>query len=195
MQTNVKKYQHTKRQHYVPSFYLESFSSDEQVYVLSVNDRRIYKQNIRDVCVKNDLYETRWGESEGKNGKYVLDNNVENYLSNVENQASIVLKRIIKELNGGAKSLDLSIVEKNTLIELVSTQYLRTPYMIKDTKQYYSGVEVYSEMRNLSDSIYKFFDENDLGNPAPLIQHSIVMGMFNKELEGSPLNVIYKEFF
>lgn len=187
--------QHTKRQHYVPYFYLESFSDEKkQVFVLSIDQKRIYKQNIRNVCVKNDLYETRWGDSETVNGKYVLDNQVENYLGSVETKAGVLIERIIYNLNTGVEFIELDDTDKDTLIELLSTQYLRTPYMMNDTIQYYSGVEVYSEIRVLFDSISKFFKENNLGSAHPLIKHSIYIGMFDKNLTGSPLNVVYNEF-
>ena len=51
----------TKKQHYVPQFYLKNFSDESlQLYVLNKNIKKIYKSSVRDICSRNNLYEIKW---------------------------------------------------------------------------------------------------------------------------------------
>lgn len=86
--------QHTERQHFVPCFYLDCFSDEDgYVYVLDVEKEQIRKQNIKDICVVKNLYETKWENANKSLGKYVLDNQVEQGLSRLESRTSPILKK------------------------------------------------------------------------------------------------------
>ena len=51
----------TKKQHYVPQFYLKNFSDESlQLYVLNKNIKKIDKSSVRDICYRNNLYEIKW---------------------------------------------------------------------------------------------------------------------------------------
>ena len=68
--------QQTTHSHTVPQMYLKNFANDKnQVWVYSLKDNKCFKQNIRNVCVKNKTYEFT---------KDKIDNILENLLSKYE---------------------------------------------------------------------------------------------------------------
>lgn len=51
----------TKKQHYVPRFLLKNFSDDQEAaWCLKKSNLKVFKTNIRNICCKSYLYETRW---------------------------------------------------------------------------------------------------------------------------------------
>lgn len=183
---------HTERQHFVPHFYLNFFSNDkEQVFVLNLEKRKIYIQNTRDLCVENDLYETKWDNNVDSLGKYVLDNQVEQILGNLENRVCTILKNVNSELNRGIANIYLED-KRDVLIEYVAMQYLRNPYVMRQTEHFYEGAENEPAVKEIANTVNAMFKQMNWGSAKPLIKHSVVMGTFNRELDGSPLNVICK---
>ena len=74
--------QHTAKQHYVPRFLLKQFSSDENhVFVLNRMINKTYRTTADSICYANDIYDEKWKDAIEELGKYVLDNQIEEYLA------------------------------------------------------------------------------------------------------------------
>jgi hypothetical protein len=75
----------SKKQHYVPRFYLERFidNNDDSLFALDKNSRKIFKKTISEICVQNYYYSFKEKDIEGYN--YVI----EDYLSKKEYEFSI----------------------------------------------------------------------------------------------------------
>lgn len=83
--------QQTTHSHTVPQMYLKNFANDKnQVWVYSLKDNKCFKQNIRNVCVKNKTYEFKKNE---------IDNTLENLFCKYENLWAQLFLDIIKGKN------------------------------------------------------------------------------------------------
>lgn len=76
----------TRREHFIPQFYLKGFADNKnQVCALNKNDRdgnSIFHTKIKNICLKNDLYEVRLKANVDKG--YVERGAIENWLSSFE---------------------------------------------------------------------------------------------------------------
>ena len=76
----------TRREHFIPQFYLKGFANNKnQVCALNKNDRdgnSIFHTKIKNICLKNDLYEVRLKANVDKG--YVERGAIENWLSSFE---------------------------------------------------------------------------------------------------------------
>lgn len=89
--------QMTKRQHYVPQFYLRNFTDiNGKLQVYNYQKNNFFTCVPKDVCYEEYLHETLWEEANPKLGKYVLPNQIEKNLSQKESQYSAALKRVIQ---------------------------------------------------------------------------------------------------
>ncbi|WP_145142367.1 DUF4238 domain-containing protein [Paenibacillus sp. Y412MC10] len=72
------------RQHYVPKFYLRNFSDNERAIDTFnlTNSKYIKNASIKDMCQKHNFYGA--------------DNKVENFLADVESEASSIIKNVLK---------------------------------------------------------------------------------------------------
>ena len=86
----------TKKQHYVPQFYLRNFTSDDnKLWVFDREKKEYYHSAPKDICFEKFLYETPWEDANPKLGKYVLENQIEDYFAEKEGEYSSLLRKII----------------------------------------------------------------------------------------------------
>jgi hypothetical protein len=123
----------TKRQHYVPKFYLRNFSTvDSMLWGYDKLSRKYFESNPNGICYKNDLYETPWESHDEKLGKYVLQNQIECNFVNNEGTYSTLLKKIIN-ICGNPQNRNALICnkdEKRTLASFVINMLLRNPWSL-----------------------------------------------------------------
>ena len=124
----------TKKQHYVPQFYLRNFTSDDnKLWVFDRVKREYYLRTPKEVCFAKYLYETPWNGENPKLGKFVLENQIENYFADREGEYSPLLKRIVDickdPLNRNA--LICSNEEKKMLASFVANLFVRNPWSLK----------------------------------------------------------------
>lgn len=87
----------TKKQHYVPRFYLERFADDQCfVHVYDFKQHKYYKKKPEDICRQNYLYEVEWSGLERAYKKYMLSNYLEKVFSCYEDEFSKFLRRMDK---------------------------------------------------------------------------------------------------
>lgn len=71
----------TKRQHYIPQFYLDNFAnSSGKLWIYDRLKENIFASSSRDIACENYLYETRWEDANPKLGDFVLPNQIEKNL-------------------------------------------------------------------------------------------------------------------
>ena len=185
--------QHTEKQHYVPRFLLKQFSSDENhVFVLNRMNNKIYRTTTDSICYENDIYDEKWKDAIEELGKYVLDNQIEDYLADLESKASPLVKRIIASIHSEMQIVRLSEDERGLISEFITTLYLRNPYTLKSIIDYYDGVENEPDCEAMMYVVDYLFSTAKWGSPKSLLAYSKKAGIFSKEIEGSPYNVEYE---
>lgn len=188
------KKQHTTKQHYVPRFLLKQFSDDDNhVFVLNRMTNNVYRTSVERICYENDIYDEKWDGVIEELGKYVLDNQIEDYLADLEAKASPLIKYITESIILGEKCVKFTGEEHCLISEFITTLYLRNPYTLKSIIDYYDGVEDEPGCEAMMYVVNYLFSTANWGNPKSLLAYSIKAGIFNKEIEGSPYNVEYQK--
>lgn len=126
----------TKKQHYVPQMYLRNFSdSSERIFALNKKMKKIYKSNIRDICAKNNLYETKWKVAPAPQEIYILRNKTENQLAKMEERFAEVLRYLVSKCSDNAdiNVLILRESDKEVLACFIANLIVRNP---KQMSQY-----------------------------------------------------------
>lgn len=158
MSSIINKKQITHRNHFVPQFYLRSWSSNGNSlwdYKLVVEDKREKTwrtASLKTACTWDDLYTQRIAGSD-------IDD-IENYFCDkYEAPASTILRKI----NSGAA---LSKNDINCLVDFWLIQHFRTPaFLIRNAKL---TKEVFDDITNqIPTSLTKFFYEKELGIAHP----------------------------
>lgn len=131
------KKQMTKKQHYIPQFYLRYFVSEEgKLWVYDRLTENYFQSYPKDICREDWLYETFWEDANPKLGKFILQNQIEHYFSGLEGESNSVLKRVIgvcKEPQN-RNALICKSEEKKALAKFVLNMLLRNPWSLKQTK-------------------------------------------------------------
>jgi hypothetical protein len=79
----------TKKQHYIPKFYIKNFSFDlKSIFELNHNKQSIYKNSIKNSMCENLTYED----------EFLSPNSLERYFGSIEDKVSSSLRTIIAEL-------------------------------------------------------------------------------------------------
>lgn len=128
----------TRRQHYVPQFYLRNFIDDTNMFwIYNRSKNNINRSKPKDICHEDYLYETEWKNANEKLGKYVIPNGIENGFSIQEAEYSNVLKQIFKvcDMPCNQNALNCSSQEKNILSRFVANILLRNPWSLKQYLQ------------------------------------------------------------
>lgn len=124
----------TKKQHYVPQFYLKNFTSDgNKLWVFDRIKKEFYSSVPKDICYKKFLYETPWEDANPKLGKYVLANQIEDYFAEKEGEYSSLLRKIIGICREpqNKNALICNAQEKRVLASFIANMFLRNPWSLK----------------------------------------------------------------
>ena len=188
------KKQHTTKQHYVPRFLLKQFSGDDNhVFVLNRMSNKIYRTSVDSICYENDIYDEKWEGVIEELGKYVLDNQIEDHLADLEAKVSPLIKQIVVSIKSGDRRVRFTEEKQGLISEFIITLYLRNPYMLKTIIDYYDEVADEQDCEAMMYVVNYLFDTAKWGNPRSLLVYSIKAGIFSKEIEGSPYNITYKQ--
>lgn len=141
MSSNVQNA--TKREHYVPQFYLANFSiQEEHGTVYSLEATAISpcpkKMAVSRLCYCDDLYESKY------NDKYILHNETEHSFSKYETGQKVLVDKIINISNNRANinsALVLRKSEKEKLFQFIAQLYLRN----KSIYQQYNSLKCQSD--------------------------------------------------
>ena len=185
------KKQHTYHQHYVPKFLLQYFSfNSKSVYVLDrERGNKIFRQKVDNICYTNDLYEEKWKNNADILGKYVLDNKLEKYFSEIETKMGVFIHSVVSDIKSGNLKIELKDDAKDLLYEFVATLFLRNPVMMRLIMDFYTGVENEYYVKSVISAAEYLFEQWGWGSHEPLVSYSKKAGIFNKDIMGSPCNV------
>ena len=109
----------TKKQHFVPRFYLKQFARDGQVHVFDVRTKRIKKPlSYTSVCYEKFFYAAQTGIQDEVSQAY------EDVFGQIEDMVAKALPEVIEQ----ARSLRLTDDDLGILAYFMSVQWLRTSY-------------------------------------------------------------------
>ena len=125
----------TRREHYVPQFYLKAFTDNlGYLHVYDREEERYFKCKPEKICLEKDLYETEWKNANEKLGKFVLQNRIEDSFAAAEECYSQILKKLlsvcIKDQNPDAFITLKS--ERKVLISFIVNLFLRNPWTLQE---------------------------------------------------------------
>ncbi len=185
--------QGTKKQHYVPQFYLKYFSNNEKVVVYDKKCLRMFSSNIRDICCKKHLYETEWKKPVNVMGNYLLYNDLEEDLSRKESKYSPLLSKIIKLCSDecNLNALICYSYEKELLCNFLANLFCRSKWYIQDVDD-----EVRSE--HISDSYdLKEYRETveilGLGDFETYVRAATKRAALNDKVDGSSAHMLKRQ--
>ena len=124
----------TKRQHYVPKFYLHYYTDDnDKIYVFDCEKNRTFQSQPKDICRMDYLYESEWENADSRLGKHILPNSIEKSYSRLESKAANVCNKIIKRCNLYSHRIHgvCSRKEKKILLNFIVNLVLRNPYTME----------------------------------------------------------------
>lgn len=156
----------TKRQHYVPQFYLRNFANKENhVWVYDRKKQRIFQSPPRAICQEDDLYEVKWKNVDPCLGKYVLRNRIENMLREKEGIYQNVVHEIISRCNEPQNryALICDTNQKVILSNFIANLITRNPYLLDD------GWKVRSDLPQIQET-QRVFTELGLGSVQSLVK-------------------------
>ena len=122
----------TKKEHYIPQFYLKQFSPDgKRIYQYDVISQ---KQTSDPVPTKSICYEKNLYELKDDSGNIKYSNTIEKVLSVYEGEFAEIFRSIISKAQIKSNFYTNSFLtqeEKKLLIDFISTMVLRKPKCIK----------------------------------------------------------------
>lgn len=123
----------TRKQHYVPKFYLRYFTDDDKIYVFDCKKNKFFQSQPKDICMMDYLYESEWENADSRLGKYILPNSIEKSYSRLESESANVCNKIIKRCNLYNHRIHgvCSIKEKKILLNFIVNLVLRNPYTME----------------------------------------------------------------
>lgn len=184
----------TRRQHYVPQFYLRNFTNDtKKFWVYDRLKSEYFISQPKAICQKDFLYETEWKEANSKLGKYVLPNDIEKTFSYQEKEYSDIVKKIIKvcDLPENKNSLIYNLEEKSILGSFVVNLFLRNPYSMRILFQNDTQEDMVENDELLI--IEKMLDLMGFGGFESLVEATEKKMIVDERLEGSLPNQLMEE--
>jgi hypothetical protein len=139
----------------------------------------IYRTTADSICYENDIYDEKWKDAIEELGKYVLDNQIEEYLADLESKTSPLVKHIIALIKSGMHNVSLSKEEHDIISEFITTLYLRNPYTLKSIIDYYEGVEDEPDCEAMMYIADYLFSTAKWGSPKSLLAYSKKAGIFS----------------
>lgn len=114
----------TKRQHYVPRFHLNYFSTSGTIWVYDKENRKEFQTNIKDAAIENYFYCDETMQE------------IEKALSKIEGESSIIYKKIVEE----ETIKNLTNQERFSFSRWILLQHVRTKAYREEVKEYLSKV-------------------------------------------------------
>lgn len=177
--------QMTKKQHYLPQFYLDNFTNNKgKLWIYDQLKRNIFTSSPRDIACENYLYETRWENANPDLGDFVLPNQIEKKFAEQEGRYSKLLKRIVSICTNtqNKKALICNREEKEILASFISNIYLRNPWSMRqaDLDCVTDGIMDVKEIK----AIDFILQSMELGGTESLIKFSSKKIWLDEEFDG-----------
>lgn len=142
----------TKKQHYVPKFYLKNFSNKNKkeffIHCYDIDMNESYPANIKNIAEEKYFYK-------------VGDENFEEFFQKTEEFASPIINNLSKY--GKIKPLNI-IKNRKRLSLFLAIQFLRTKEMREDLLENFSKISTHLQKYNLSSEMEGLVDQIDEKN-------------------------------
>ena len=141
----------TRRQHYVPRFYLKPFArSDGKLPVSDLRENRVYVSSLENVAVQSGFYDV-----DLSGHAY----SAENWLGELESDAATVLRRL---LDNPSAITTLTCKQENALARFIASLILRTPFKRQELDDTLDGVFSQIEQKLPSQFVHQFGEAQGL---------------------------------
>ena len=176
----------TKKQHYLPQFYLDNFTNNKgKLWIYDQLKRNIFTSSPRDIACENYLYETRWENANPDLGDFVLPNQIEKKFAEQEGRYSKLLKRIVSICTNtqNKKALICNREEKEILASFISNIYLRNPWSMRqaDLDCVTDGIMDVKEIKDID----KMLQLMEFGGMESLVKCASKMVWLDENFNGS----------
>jgi len=186
----------TKKEHYVPQFYLRGFTNEKgYIAVFDTKDKKYFNARPEDICHIKYLYETKNESNAGLFGEYICLNDIEQLFSKKEKDYAALLNTVqIRCKKGNIDSLILSSQETDMLAELIANLMVRNPANFESV-----GMNQIDESmkQKVTEYLKDLFDGTDIAanydisNEICSAAHK--KALLSNEIKGSLPNIIAKE--
>ena len=178
----------TKKQHYVPRFYLRNFTDENGLlHVYDREKQKIFCAPPEKILYEKMLYETRWEGASEQLGDYVLKNELEHSLGERESRYGALINHVLEKCNRANpfETIICSEGNKDCLADCIVNLYLRNPRTFFDIQNEYAD----SSALDICQAAESLFTALNLGSPHSLIKHSIKQGILDPAIPGGPAYV------
>lgn len=142
----------TKKQHYVPQFYLKNFSNKNKdeffIHCYDIDNNKTYPANIKNIAEERYFYK-------------VGDENFEEFFQKTEELASPIINNLSK--HGKIKTLNI-IKNRKRLSLFLAVQFLRTKEMREDLLENFSKISTHLQKHDLSNEMKLVVEQIDEKN-------------------------------
>lgn len=124
--------QKTRKQHYVPRFYLNGFCNSENFLYVYDKELDKYRESVpNNICFQNDLYELGTLEFEEK--VTIFTNKIEDLYCRNEGKFASCINSVISKLNSqiSSNAVIMSIEETQSIMDFINNLIVRNPYTMK----------------------------------------------------------------
>lgn len=175
----------TKKQHYVPQFYLRHFCDENgRVWVCELGNHKIFQTVPENICQEKYLYEVPWEESVF-NQEYIFLNQQEQAFSDFESGICKLIDNLHSRCiqNENRDALICRKAEKEMIAKVAANFYLRNPAVFHAIEEDYLSQEpTENEEMNAINVIIEALKIPH----QPLMRASIRKGIFSENINGSP---------
>ncbi len=182
----------TRKQHYVPQFYLRQFADGSgRLWACRRGSDKIFSTRIEDICCERDLHEVRFSEGESSSDYYKL-NYIENQLSGLESRLAVFYRRLIEDCDSG--SIDLN--DRLTASLLIAHLLVRHPKSIKEMRGHTSDfLDTWREDCEITPSELRLLDASGWrGDDRALVELAIEEVLFFSGDKRTPFSRLYRLF-
>lgn len=176
----------TKRQHYVPQFYLRNFCDGTgALWIYDKQEEKFFYCTPKDICQGKFLYESRWENANPVLKKFILPNTIEREYSQKEGEYAALLKKLIQicEDPENRTALVCNSGEKAILASFVANMLVRNPWSIHQLE---TGEDVASLKNDNELCIYnELFEQLGLGGFDSFLKGAIKNTFLRENIEGS----------
>ena len=126
----MKKENITKKQHYIPRFYLERFTdNDGYLYIYDIENNHPFRTVPEKFGYERYLYETRLSKPNRNGEDFLLTNHIEDIFAQYEGKFDMFLKKLdrICTPNQRKNALILKSDEKKLLLSFIANLVFRNP--------------------------------------------------------------------
>ena len=176
----------TQKEHYVPRFYLRSFTDNNgKLCIYDIKKQEFNTVKPERICYRKDLYETKWKDENLQLKDYVLRNDIEKIFSEYERKYATLLsaisKRCVPAQNPNA--LILCGKERNIFRSFVVNLILRNPLNMESLEL--SKIPNDDFIEELMTSLHRLPEDMKLGGAESVYIAAQKKVMLTEELEGS----------